>query len=65
MKKFKVYDLLDEKETLGYADDMKEIKALAKERYEGTDGECQIWYAPLSEKTGKYNIAKIEMLGVI
>jgi hypothetical protein len=64
-KKYKVYDLCEGKETLGYADNMTEIKAIAKERYDDTDGECQIWYAPLSIVTGKYNIAKIEMLEVL
>lgn len=62
MKKFKVYDLYDGKETLGYVDTLKEIKALAKERYEETDGECAIFYAELNKETNKYKFSSAKHL---
>ena len=54
MKKFKVYDLYEGKIVLGYADNMQEVRKLAKEQYEATDGECAIFYAPLNPNTEKY-----------
>lgn len=56
-KKYRVYDLYDYKEILGYADTMKEVKRLAEERYNDTDGECDIWYAELNEETQKYKFS--------
>lgn len=57
MKKFKVYDLYDGEmaETLGYADNLKEVKKLAKERYKDTDGECFVIYAELVPEINKYD----------
>lgn len=53
-KKYKVYDLYEYKETIGYADTMPEVKAIARERDNDTDGECAIYYAELNEDAGKY-----------
>lgn len=42
---YKVYDNYDmDMEFIGTADDIKEVKELAKERYYDTDGECCIVY---------------------
>lgn len=54
MKKYKIVDLYDGKETLGYADTIVEIKKIAKKQYIETDGECLICYYPLNDKTEKY-----------
>lgn len=62
MKKFKVYDLYDGKEVLGYVDTLKEVKALARERYEDTDGECEIYYAQLNPETNKYGFSSAKFL---
>lgn len=66
MKKYKVYDLYEcefgAREVLGYADNMKEIKRLAKERYNDTDGECDIWYAELNIETQKYKFSNAKHL---
>lgn len=56
MKKYKVYDLYDGKKCIGYADTIKEVKKLAKEYYEETDGKCQIYYAELNRETNKYKL---------
>ena len=44
-RKYKVYDLYDYKETLGYVDNMREVRRLAAQQYDDTDGECCIYYA--------------------
>lgn len=54
MKAYKVYDLYEGKETLGYCDTLEEVQALSNERYDDTDGECSIWYAELNPETNKY-----------
>lgn len=59
MKKYKVYDLYEYKETLGYADNIRGIKKLAKERYNDTDGECDIWYVQLDIEKQKYNFSNL------
>lgn len=56
MKKYKVKDIYDGSiETLGYCETMGEVRKLAKERDKDTDGEFDVWYLTLNEKTGKYN----------
>jgi len=57
-KKFKVVDLYDGKETLGYADSLNEIKKIARKRLIETDGECQVFYYPLNDETGKYKFSE-------
>ena len=52
--KYKVYDLYEGKIILGHAKNMKEIKKLAREEYNATDGECDIYYAELNPETMKY-----------
>lgn len=37
MKKYKVVDLREFKETIGYANNLREIKKLAKEQYEESE----------------------------
>ena len=39
----KVYDYYDFKEFLGTAKSIKEAKKIAKQRYDETDGECEIY----------------------
>lgn len=65
MKKYKVFDIYDgieQRETLGYADNIKEIKQLAKERINDTDGECLIAYITLDITTSKYKLSTMEIL---
>lgn len=56
-KKYKVYDIYEGKDTVGYADTIEEVKKLAKSWYRDTDGECYIVYAKLNLKTGKYTFS--------
>lgn len=65
MKKFKVYDLYDGKEFIGYADTMKEVRSLAREQYESTDGECSIFYAELNPETNKYRFSCAKFLETV
>lgn len=56
MKKYRLYDVYEEKEFLGEFDTMKEVNAACKERTLDTDGE---WYAALykyNREDGKYHI---------
>lgn len=65
MKKFKVYDLYEGKEVLGYADTLAEVKKIARTQYEATDGECAIFYAELNEETHKYKFSSAKFLAVL
>ena len=65
MKKFKVYDLYEGKEVLGYADTLAEVKKIARTQYEATDGECIIYYAELNPETSKYMFSKAKFLKTI
>lgn len=56
MKKYKVYDLYESKETLGYADTMDEVKLMARDQ--ATDGECLVVCAELNPDTGKYRFSE-------
>lgn len=58
MKKYKVYDLYESKETLGYADTMDEVKLMARDQAEATDGECYVVYAELNPNTGRYRFSE-------
>lgn len=58
MKKYKVYDIYEGKDTLGYADTLTEVKKLAREQSRDTDGECYIVYAELNPETGKYKFSQ-------
>lgn len=65
MKKYKVldiYDGIDLRETLGYADNIREIKKLAKERIKDTDGECLVAYLELDTTKNKYRLDTIVIL---
>ena len=57
-KKFKVVDLYDGKDVLGYADNMWEVKRLARQQVNDTDGECSVYYYPFDEVSGKYQFGK-------
>lgn len=65
MKKYKVYDLYEFKECIGYANTIKEVKKIAREQYSATDGECQIWYAELNKQTQKYKFSERKFLKTI
>lgn len=58
MKKYKVYDLLEGKEVLGFADTMEEINKIALEWFKDTDGECSIFFAELDNSTNKYKLSE-------
>ena len=64
MKKFKVYDLYDGKETLGYADSMQEVREIGRKRFDDTDGECLLCYAELNPETNKYKFSSFKRLYV-
>ena len=65
MKRYKVYDLYDYKETIGYADNMQEVKALARQRFNDTDGEGRIYYAELNSVSQKYKFTSCTFLETI
>ena len=65
MKKFKVYDLYEGKDVLGYADTLSEVKKIARTQSEATDGECAIFYAELNTETNKYMFSKVKFLEVL
>jgi hypothetical protein len=58
MKKYKVYDIYEGKETLGYADTMDEVKLMARDQAEATDGECLVVCAELNPDTGRYRFSE-------
>lgn len=64
MKKYKVFDIFDGtvRETLGYADNMREIRKIANKRIEETDGECVIAYITLDTTINKYRLSTMEIL---
>lgn len=56
-KKYKVYDIYEGKDTVGYADTIEEVKKLARRWYDDVDGECCIVYAELNKESGKYKFS--------
>lgn len=59
MKKYKVVDLLDgNKEIVGYADSLSEVKKLAKKWLDEVTEEAAIYYYPFNEEKGQYEISK-------
>lgn len=62
MKKIKIYDLYEGKETVGYCDTLKEAKKIARQWEEDTDGECIIVYAKLNNETEKYRFSEYKEL---
>ena len=55
MKKFKVYDMYDVPVCIGYADTYQEVRKIAKQQYDDTDGECMICYEKLNPVSQKYD----------
>ena len=62
MFKYKVYDIYEGKEVVGYADTLEDCRKLAKEWSRETDGECCIVYAELNEETQKYKFSQYKAL---
>lgn len=58
MKKYKVVDIYEGREFLGYADSMAEVKRLARGQVEDTDGECLVVFYSLNPETGKYKFSE-------
>lgn len=58
MEKYKVYDVYEGKDVLGYADTMEEVRNLARIQDRDTDGECIPVYAELNPETGKYKFSQ-------
>ena len=56
-KKYKVYDIYEGKDTVGYADTIEEVKKLARRWHDDVDGECCIVYAELNKESGKYKFS--------
>lgn len=61
-KKYKVVDLEEGKETIGYADTIEEIKRLAKYWIDNVTEEAAVFYYPLNEQTGKYKFSERKFL---
>jgi len=59
MAKFKVIDILEGRDTLGYCNNMVQVNKLVVERIEDTDGECLIELRELNTETHKYRYLKI------
>lgn len=57
-KKYKVVDLTEGRNFVGYADTLKEVKKLAKHWCEEVAEDAAIFYYPLNEETGKYEFSK-------
>lgn len=57
-EKYKVVDLLEVKETIGYANSISEVKNLARHWLENVSEEAAIYYYPLNEEKGKYDFEK-------
>jgi len=62
LKKYKVVDLGEGKETIGYADNIEEIKILAKQWINNVTEEAAVFYYPLNEETGKYRFSERKFL---
>lgn len=58
MKKYKVVDLYNGKEMLGYADNLNEVKKIARRQLVEADGECAIYYYPYDGSKKKYDFSK-------
>lgn len=65
MKRYRVYDLYEGKQIIGYADTLQEIKRLARQQYDDTDGECAIYYAEFNQETLKYKFTERKFLASI
>jgi hypothetical protein len=59
MKNFKVVDIYEGRDLLGYADTMQEVKKLAKQRVNDTDSECLIEVRELDTNINKYKFLKV------
>ena len=64
MKKYRVYDIYEGKDVIGYADTLTEVKRIAREQIEDTDGECMVVYAELNPETGKYRFSEYKEVRV-
>ncbi len=62
LKKYKVVDLGEGKETIGYADIIDEIKRLAKQWIDNVTDEAAVFYYPLNEETGKHRFSERKFL---
>ena len=62
MKKYKVYDLYEGKDTIGYADTMGEVKKIVRRRIDDTDGECECVYAEINPITSKYKFSECKLI---
>lgn len=58
MKTYKVYDIYEAKDVVGYADTLEEVKKLARSWHRDTDGECCIVYAKLNVESGRYKFSR-------
>ena len=66
MKRFKVFDVYDFNAfCIGYADTLAEVKRLAREEYDETDGECTIYYLEFDPVTKKYPRESAKFLATI
>ena len=55
VKKYKVYDIYEGTQCIGYADTLEEVYRLARERIKDTDGECLIAYAAVRYDGKRYH----------
>lgn len=59
MEKYKVIDVYEGRETIGYTSNLNTVKRMARERITDTDGECLIEVRELNVDTNKYKFMKI------
>ena len=64
MKKYKVIDLYEGSEVLGYCDTLFEVKKLTLKQIYDTDCECAVYYMTLNEDTQKYSRASLTVAKV-
>lgn len=54
MKRYKIIDTYEGYVTIGYANTVTEVKGIATEFIEATDGECDIFVMTLNDEHQKY-----------
>lgn len=57
--KYKVFDMYEGADKLGYCNNITSVKKMAREQYNDTDGECSVYYALLKEN-GKYDVKNLQ-----
>ena len=59
MEKYKVVDIYEDRQIIGYTNNLNTAKKMARDRITDTDGECLIEIRELNTETNKYKFMKI------